>query len=234
MKGLILAAGDGGRLRPLTLQTPKVLLDAGGVPLIHYPIQALRSAGISEIAVVVGYQRTKVEAKLADLLPDLTFLFNQYHSGGNALSRGVARDFMQDGSFVVCRGDHPIDPEIVQHLVSQSQVVCVLCIDSAAWHPSQLDDGTRVLVDANGYITQIGKKIKVWSAIDTGVFQMTPDVFSAIDHLRYRQGVDVTISEVVRYMISSGHPFTTCDVSGSFWADVDTLEDYQAIKGLLN
>ena len=52
MKGIILAAGDGGRLRPLTLTTPKVLLDLGERPLINYPLDALMSAGISEIARV--------------------------------------------------------------------------------------------------------------------------------------------------------------------------------------
>jgi len=234
MKGLILAAGDGGRLRPLSLRTPKVLLDAGGVPLIDYPIQALRSAGISEIAVVVGHQRAKVEAPLAEAYPDLTFLFNEDHTGGNALSIGVARDFMQDESFVVCMGDHPIDPEIVQRLVSQSWLGCVLCIDSAAWHPSQLDDATRVLTDIGGFVAEIGKDLKVWSAVDTGVFQMTPKVFPAIEHLMRGQGIDVSITETVRYLGGSGHPFATCDVSGSFWADVDTPEDYLAVKGLLN
>jgi len=234
MKGLILAAGDGGRLRPLTLETPKVLLDAGGVPLIHYPIHALRSAGISEIAVVVGYQRAKVEATLSEMYPELTFLFNEDYSGGNALSIGVARDFMQDDSFVVCMGDHPIDPEIVQRLASQSWAGCVLCIDSAAWHPSQLDDATRVFTDVGGFVAEIGKDLKVWSAVDTGVFQMTPKVFPAIEHLMRRQGIDVSITDLVRYLGSGGHPFATCDVSGNFWADVDTLEDYQAIEGLLN
>ena len=233
MKGLILAAGDGGRLRPLTLQTPKVLLDAGGVPLIHYPIRALHSAGISEIAVVVGYMRATVESTLATMYPGLTFLFNEDHDGGNALSIAVARDFMRDDSFVVCMGDHPIDPEIVQRLVSQSWAGCVLCIDSAAWHASQIDDGTRVLTDVGGFITNIGKDLKVWSAIDTGVFRMTPKVFPAIEHLKSIQGLDVGISDLVRYLGGSGHPFATCDVSGSFWADVDTLEDYKAIEGLL-
>ena len=234
MRGLILAAGDGGRLRPLTLQTPKVLLDAGGVPLIHYPIHALRSAGISEIAVVVGYKRAAVESTLSEMYPGLTFLFNEDHDGGNALSIAVARDFMQDDPFVVCMGDHTIDPGIVQRLVSQSWAGCVLCIDSAAWSPSQLDDATRVTTDIGGFISQIGKDLKVWTAVDTGVFQMTQRVFPAIDHLMRGQGNDVSITDMVRYLGGSGHPFATCDVSGSFWADVDTLEDYQAIAGLLN
>ena len=74
MKGIILTAGDGGRLRPLTLDTPKVLLDVGGHPLIHYPLDALRLAGISEVAVVVGYQAGKIGDALAVTYPDVRLL----------------------------------------------------------------------------------------------------------------------------------------------------------------
>ena len=58
---------------------------------------------------------------------------------------------------------------------------------------------------------------------------MTPDVFGAIECLMTTRGDDVEISEVVRYMGSIGKPFATCDVSGSFWADVDTINDYRAV-----
>ena len=234
MKGLILAAGDGGRLRPLTLKTPKVLLDAGGWPLIHYPINALRSAGVSELAVVVGYQAAKVQATLEDVYPDVTFIYNEDHDGGNALSIGVARDFMRDESFVVCMGDHPIDPDIVRRLLSAPLDGCVLCVDSGAWRPWQVDDATRVLVNSDGYIAEIGKGLEAWSAIDTGVFKMTPDVFPAIDRLMDRHGLDVGISDLVRYLGRSDRPFATCDVSGMFWADVDTIEDYSGVVSLLN
>ncbi|GAH20308.1 unnamed protein product, partial [marine sediment metagenome] len=55
-KGIILAAGDGDRLGPLTLTCPKVLLPVHDqIPLITYPIKALAAAGIGDIAVVVGY-----------------------------------------------------------------------------------------------------------------------------------------------------------------------------------
>ena len=234
MKGLILAAGDGGRLRPLTLRTPKVLLDAGGYPLIHYPLHALRSAGVSEVAVVVGFEAAQVEETLADSHPEVTFIYNQNHERGNALSIAVAREFIQDDWFVVSMGDHVIDPEIVQRLVTQYGNGCVLCTDSEAWHPSQLGDATRVLVDAEGYVAEIGKSLQIWSAVDTGVFGMTPTVFSTIERLTHWQGLEVSISDVVRHMAGTGRPFASCDVSGSLWADVDTMDDYLAVQRLLN
>ncbi len=81
MKGVILAAGDGGRLHTVTLGTPKVLLEIGGSPLIHYPLRALRSAGIKEIAVVVGHQHEKVLDALAETHPYLAFAYNEHYEG---------------------------------------------------------------------------------------------------------------------------------------------------------
>ena len=233
MKGLILAAGDGGRLRPLTLETPKVLLDAGGDPLIHYPIKALRLAGVTEVAVVVGHNATKVEEAVGNVYPDIKFLYNENYLGGNALSIGVARDFVADGPFVVCMGDHPISPEIVASLLSHPGHGNILCVDPDAWLPAQLNDATRVLVGEDGYIDGIGKGLKVWSAIDTGVFKMTSEVFSVIDILEDGLGTEVGISDVVRHFGAMGRPFNTCDVGGAFWSDVDTIEDYVAIERIL-
>jgi mannose-1-phosphate guanylyltransferase len=229
MKGIILAAGNGGRLRPITLETPKVLLEVGGWPLIHYPITAMRMGGVTEITVVVGHNAGKVEKFLANLYPEILFQYNENHVGGNALSIGVVRDFVEDDSFVVCMGDHPISNRIVGNLLSNSRDGNTLCIDSKATQSEQLNDATRVFVDDDGYIVRIGKGLEIWNAIDIGVFKMTPEVFSVIDLLISRQGVKVGISDVVRHMGVNGRPFATCDVEGEFWSDVDTLEDYLAI-----
>jgi mannose-1-phosphate guanylyltransferase len=64
MKGLVLAAGYGERLRPLTATVPKPLLEIGGRPLIHYPLLLLRHAGIREVAVNLHHLGGKIEAAL--------------------------------------------------------------------------------------------------------------------------------------------------------------------------
>src|SRR6516164_8726150 len=64
MKALVLAAGHGERLRPLTDTVPKPLLEIGGRPLIHYPLLMLRDAGIREIAINVHHLAGQIEAAL--------------------------------------------------------------------------------------------------------------------------------------------------------------------------
>ena len=233
MKGVILAAGDGGRLRPLTLHSPKALLEAGGRPLIHYAIDAFTSAGMSDIAIVVGYQAEKIEEALGESYPDLTFIYNEHYLAGNAISVYAVRSFAMDEPFVLCMGDHPISPRIVESLLSESGDGSILCVDQEASHASQTNDATRVLLSPAGDIATIGKDLTTWDAIDTGVFRMTGDFFPAVEHLMETAGNAVNISDVVRYMGNEGSPFSVCDVSGMFWADVDTVEDYEAIDGLL-
>ena len=233
MKGIILAAGDGGRLRPLTLNTPKVLLESGGRPLIHYVLESYEQAGVSDIAIIVGYLADQVIESLKVTHPQLSFIVNESYDGGNALSVYAAREFVSDEPFFVCMGDHTICPEIAARLLDDRHECSVLCVDTTAQHPSQIGDATRVMVDNDGYIDLIGKNLENWNAIDTGMFKMTPDVFGVIEHLMTTMGDDVGISDVVRYMGGLGNPFATCDVSGEFWADVDTLDDYKSVDILL-
>ena len=232
-KGVVLAAGFGERPRPLTLDTPKALLEIGGRPLISYTLDALWSSGVEDIAIVLGYQSEKIRQALAESDPPVTFLFNEDYEGGNALSVYAARSYVGDEPFVVCMADHAIDRGIVERLLADPQDDCILCVDPDAWHPSQINDATRVMVDDEGYVSTIGKQLELWNAIDTGVFKMTGDVFEAGEHLMARRGIQVGITDVVRFMGANGRPFMTCDVGGMFWADVDTLEDYQAVDSLL-
>ena len=213
--------------------TPRALIKVGGIALIDYPLAALAAAGVSDIAIVVGYQADRLCHQLSELHPNLSFIFNEDYDEGNAISLYAARHFVRDDSFFLCMADHPICPDIPIRMVSDSLAnVCTLGVDGRAWHPSQIGDATRVLTES-GVILEIGKQLDVWNGVDTGVFNMNADVFSAIEELMPDHGMDVGISDVVRYMAAGGQPFMACDVSGLFWADVDTPEDFESVDSLL-
>jgi len=119
MKGIILAAGDGERLLPLTLTTPKVLLKVAGRPLIQYPLDALHAAGIDDIAVVLGYKSDIIIDALNRDYGEFcapTFIVNSQYQGENALSLWAAQDFAGDDPFVLCMGDHIIHPGVITRL----------------------------------------------------------------------------------------------------------------------
>ena len=233
MKGIIIAAGYGSRLKPLTANTPKSLVEIDGKPIITYPIDALVAAGISDISVVVGYRADVVINNIEKLYPSINFSYNKDYDGDNAISVFAARSFIGDDPFVLAMGDHLISSSLVTTLLSDSTINRTLCVDSESKNESQVNDGTRVMTDSKGRIIEIGKDLKNWQSIDTGLFMMDSEVLDNIKYLITRQGKRVTISEVVQHMADNGRHFQTCDVSGQFWADIDTEEDHDSVAALL-
>ena len=233
MKAIVLAAGYGKRLYPLTVTTPKALLEMGSGPMISYPINALLTAGITDITVVVGYKSDDLVVFLKKLYPAISFCLNDQYDGDNAISIYAVRSYVKDDPFILVMGDHMISPQIVETLLSNSNNQRSLCVDSAPTNPSQVNDGTKVIVDSKGQIIDIGKSLENWNFIDTGVFLMDREVIDTIKYLKIQQGTKVSISEVVKYMADIGKPFKICDVTGEFWADVDTVEDYYSVRKLL-
>ena len=232
-KGVILAAGDGDRLGPLTATCPKVLLSVNDQPIISYPIQALAAAGIKEIAVVVGYLGDKVIKELGDgsrFGVKLEYILNPDYLGGNAVSAQRARDWAKGEPIVLCMGDHLIEPKVTGQLVSALTLTETLCVDYSPAQHHELAEATKVHVDSAGYIKDIGKSLVSWNALDTGVFLLTRAFFQALDELARKLGIDTQMSDVVRFMVNRGDSFNTCSVSGDYWADVDTPEDLKMAR----
>ena len=232
-KGVILAAGDGDRLGSLTITCPKVLLTVNDKALISYPIEVLAAAGISEIAIVVGYLGDKVIEVLgngSNFGVRLQYIFNPDYLSGNAISVYKARDWAQGEPIVLCMGDHLIEPELVRRLLNRATFCDTLCIDYTPAKYHQVAEATKVAVDSAGCIKGIGKNLICWDALDTGVFLLTENFFQALDELTPRLGTNIEISDVIRFLMSRGHRFDTCNVSGCFWTDVDTEEDLNTAR----
>jgi len=233
-KGIILAAGDGDRLSYLTATCPKVLLPINDKEqLIRYPLEALAVAGVSDIAIVVGYLGDKVIEALgngSDFGVRLQYIYNSDYLGENAASAYKAREWAQGEPVVLCMGDHLIDGKIIKRLLDRPAFNETLCIDYTPAPHLELTEATKVTVDNTGCIKDIAKDLVYWDAIDTGVFLLTENFFQALHTLIQYRGTDVTVSDVIRFLISQRHPFDTCDVSGCFWADIDTKEDLDRIR----
>ncbi|GAH72444.1 unnamed protein product, partial [marine sediment metagenome] len=212
-KGIILAAGDGDRLGYLTLTCPKVLLPVNEeAPLISYPIKALAAAGISDIAIVVGYLGDKVIEVLGDgssFSVRLEYIVNPDYLGGNAFSVHCARDWAQKEPVVLCMGDHLIEVEIVRRLLDRQNPTETLCVDFTPAPHHRVDEATKAAIDNAGCIQGIGKDLACWDALDTGTFLLTEDFFQALHELVQQRGTDVEMSDVIRFLVSRGHLFDT-------------------------
>jgi len=160
----------------------------------------------------------------------LQYIFNPDYLGGSAISVYMARDWAQGNPFVLCMGDHLIEATPVRHLLDKQTFNETLCIDYTPARHHQLAEATKVSVDSAGCIKDIGKELAYWDAVDSGVFLLTENFFRALDELIPKLGINIEISDVVRFLVSQGYRFDTCNVSGCFWVDVDTEEDLNVMR----
>ncbi|MFW9880356.1 MAG: bifunctional sugar-1-phosphate nucleotidylyltransferase/acetyltransferase, partial [Candidatus Thorarchaeota archaeon] len=119
MKAVILAAGEGKRLRPITSLKPKPMISLLGKPLLEYTILGLKEANIDEILLIVGYKQDKIKEyfeKASHYLKVKIDYITQEKYLGTAHAASYAKDFVKDEDFLMMYGDIFVDPEIFKHL----------------------------------------------------------------------------------------------------------------------
>src|SRR2546428_348152 len=119
MKAVVLAAGEGTRMRPLTANLPKPLLPVAGKPFLRHTLEALRSAGVTEVAVLIGWQGHRIRASLGD--GDAFGLSIAYEEQterlGTAHAIGCMRSHV-DGPFLSVNGDVVVSGEALAAMIA--------------------------------------------------------------------------------------------------------------------
>lgn len=234
MNCLIVAAGAGGRLRQRGQSKP--LTPVNGVPLLERVIARARKAGVERFVVVTGYRAEDVRAAL-DLLAardsiSITHVHNDEWQRGNGVSVSKARPLL-DGPFVLTMCDHLVDPAIVRDLMASrlEPDTVTLAVDfNVSGSINDLDDVTRVLC-ADGRIVNIGKVIREFNAIDTGVFLCSPALFDALQ-LSQDAGDD-SISGAMT-VLAGQLKARVFDIRDRLWLDVDDPASLDKAEALLN
>lgn len=138
MKAMILAAGKGERLRPLTLHTPKPLVRAGGVPLIEYHIQALAKAGFDELVINHAWLGEQIEAYLG--AGDRFGVRIRYSPEGEPLETGGgihrALSLLGEEPFAVVNGDIWTDYDFTALKRPLTGLAHLVLVDNPAHHPA--------------------------------------------------------------------------------------------------
>jgi len=197
MIGVILAAGEGNRLRPFTEDMPKVMLPVGNKPIIEYLIESLRKCGIREIILVVGYKKERIMEYFGDgkgWNVNIKYVFQDRQIGtGHALLQ--AEKHVEEEEFLVLPGDNIIDGESLRLLIeSESPSIMVEKSDS----PSKYG-----VVDVDGEIVKgILEKpsIEERAIVSTGVYKLKKEIFDVLRNLVRdgRNRLTDTINEIAK------------------------------------
>jgi UDP-N-acetylglucosamine diphosphorylase / glucose-1-phosphate thymidylyltransferase / UDP-N-acetylgalactosamine diphosphorylase / glucosamine-1-phosphate N-acetyltransferase / galactosamine-1-phosphate N-acetyltransferase len=188
MQAIILAAGEGVRVRPLTRSRPKAMIPVANRPIIEYVIDALTKNGIRDIVVVVGYRKEQVTRFLNGLGLPIDVVVQEKQLGtAHALQCAESKI---KGDFLVLPGDNYIDPQSIARIRNIPNAILV------KEHPNPSNFGVVLL--NNGLVTDIVEKPKHSPSfmVSTGIYSLKKSFFSLI------QGTDIT--DTISVMIRAG------------------------------
>lgn len=228
MKAMILAAGLGNRMRPLTDHTPKPLLCAGGKTLIEYHLENLQRAGICEVIINLAYLGEKIRAHLGDGKDfGLKIIYSTepepLETGGAILH---ALDLLGTEPFLLINGDVWCVLEFAQFIrqpLTENQLGHLLLVPNPEFHPHgdfALDNSNRLIDDPN--------KTHLRRFTFGGISLLKPELITHYPDKRQK----FPLVEVLRRAVSNGQ--LTGELHRGHWSDVGTPVRLQALEGYLS
>jgi len=233
MNCLIIAAGMGGRLRDKGPSKP--LIPIKGAPLLERVIARARSAGVDRFFVVSGYRGEQVRASLDGFsaregIP-IVHIVNEDWERANGVSVLKAKPFLS-GPFLLTMCDHLVDPQILRGLssVAVEPDTVTLAVDfNIQGSINDLEDVTRVKC-AGGRIERVGKVLRDFNALDTGIFLCTPILFEALEASQALG--DDSLSGAMN-VLARWERARAFDIQGRVWLDVDDALSFSKAEELL-
>lgn len=237
MKVVILSAGQGKRLLPLTENQPKCAIPIHGRSILEWQIHELLKVGLGPIHVVVGFRADKVEDLLAnhDGCDNLSTLFNPFYAlADNLISCWTARHEMQN-DFILLNGDTLFEAAILKRLLEAPPQPITLVTDKK----SQYDADDMKVIVRGSQLLRIGKTLPADKVNGESIgmirFQGTgPQLFCSAIEQRIRQPASLKqwYLSLVDELAQDGH-VSTVSIKGLTWAEIDNPADLQHAEILL-
>lgn len=189
MKAIILAAGEGTRLRPFTVSEPKVMIPVANKPIIEYVVDSLVANRITDILIVVGYKKERIMSYFEDGkdFGAKIIYVTESKQLGTAHALSTAKDYISS-DFIVLPGDNIIEPKTVYDLLKEHMKNSALIVESEV--PSKYG----VVVLSGNIIKNIIEKPeeKISNLISTGIYCFTPQIFEEIENKMAEGKYDLT------------------------------------------
>lgn len=240
MKAIILAAGVGSRIRPMTDNCPKSLLRINGKTILEMMISNLQDCGINEIVFVLGYLQEQIKEFVKTDFPNLNarYITNERYAETNTgFSLMLAKDLIGESAFIKFDADVVFDKEILQRLIECDYENC-LCIDKNI----NLDaEEIKVIVEDENRIVKASKTVNPKEAVgeSIGIEKISREtaklLFSELElmmqdkqhHQEYYEGA-------YERLIEKNVPFHALNISGLRWTEIDTHEDFATAEKMFN
>ncbi|TKJ17338.1 hypothetical protein CEE44_02275 [Candidatus Woesearchaeota archaeon B3_Woes] len=228
MKAIILAAGKSTRLLPLTKDIPQCLLKVYNKTILEEQIESLKSSGINDIVVIIGYLSEKVEEFCKK--KGIKTLFNPFFEvSGMAMSLWVAKEELKKG-FIFLYSDVLFDAKIIQDLLTDKTDICL------AIKKNGLREEAEKVIEKQGIIKRITKsKLDKENGEFIGIAKFSPNgttkLIKELNNLA-KKDLNISFISALDNLINKGEEINACDIKDAKFIDIDFPEDLEKAKKL--
>ncbi|HWA15536.1 MAG TPA: phosphocholine cytidylyltransferase family protein [Gemmatimonadales bacterium] len=232
-QAIILAAGSGTRLRPLTLDTPKCLIDVGGKTILARQLERLAAAGIRRAVVVTGYLNEQVTSHLRQypqagmevrLAPNA-----DYATTGNCMSVLAARGQVDAGTIVLCDGDVVLTGDALTRLAAEPCSAALL-LDTET---RLAEEEMKAELDAKGNVRRLSKQLDpaTCAGESIGIQKVggaaLPIFWATLESMRDGGDTQGYYEDAFQRMVNAGVTFRTVPIGHHEWTEIDDLADLE-------
>jgi NDP-sugar pyrophosphorylase family protein len=257
-KAIVIAAGQGRRLRPYTEHMPKCMVPVGDQPLLRHQLDAFRAHGVHEFVIIRGYLGDVIEARRDELGPgDIRFVDNPDYQQNNILASLFCAEHELDGPVLITYSDIIFTPEVVGSLLaSRGDIALVIDRDFAAIYEGRtehpLEEAEVAELDPAGSVHRVGKRalpperafgefiglVKVSGAGAATLrtawgdlearYQGKPDA----PFQRAARFQNAYLTDLLQHLIDAGRSLTPVPIRGQ-WREIDTVQDLERAERLV-
>jgi mannose-1-phosphate guanylyltransferase/mannose-1-phosphate guanylyltransferase/phosphomannomutase len=222
-KAMIMAAGVGSRLAPLTDDMPKPLVPIAGKPVMDIAIDKLRKIGITQVVANLYYHSEKIIEHYKDD-PDFHYIVEETLSGTAGGLKKCQFFFKHGEDFVVLSGDGLTDADIACGIAVHQRANAIATIGIKQAPPEQIPNFGVVVTDTNGFVTEFQEKPALEDAksdyVNTGIYIFNYKIF---DYIPADTFFDFA-KDVFPQLLGKIMTFEITE----YWNDIGTLEQYEA------
>jgi choline kinase len=244
LKAIILAAGEGSRLKPLTDNKPKCLVELFGKPLINYTVELFQKYDILDITIVSGYLSNMIK------IPNVFYRNNKNYASTNMVETLFCAKDKLENSVIISYADIIFQKNILEKLINSEEDISVI-IDSD-WEKywklrfeNPLDDAESLILDEHNYIKNIGKKTRKISEIQgqyIGLMKFQNKGLTNLkDFYEYAKNLSIQgtnplnpnipfeksyMTDLLQGLVNNGNKIKAIPVHNG-WLEVDSINDYE-------
>lgn len=227
MKAIILAAGKGKRLMPITSSRPKPMISLAGKPILEYTILGLKNAGINEILLIVGYKEDVIREHFGDGKDKFSIkieYITQKEQLGTGHAVSFAKDFVKDEPFLLMYGDLMIDPMIFKEIIEKFKETKTEGLISLLEVNNPQDYGI-ISLKSNGFVEKITEKpvpeLNLGNLANAGIYIFDPLIFKAVKKTEKSIRGEYEFTDSMQILINElNGKILGYTIKDYFWSDI--------------